>query len=298
MSYVYNISFPNGPGKITGKYAYFDHVQFWVVKPLDDETFDLLRKQCGGLHRDNLPARFNPLYRQRLNMFQPRELALRWLTERDHVLINRVEVTIDYVIEGMPREDVWEFLHRHLVRRWHGRKQNIRVKTADENRRTGTRYDALQWVANKTAFYCEDHSRITGELNCLHFEWHLNGLNSVRNAGIRSGLDMLEFDHHEFWRKRLLLYDVDRERLGRLLRNQASGKRSQTVKMEVWRNKSFTYVVNPDARLGDTYVRSYDTIQELVDSLKSSHRIRSHRLRPALIPISNEFLLPDQPPSL
>jgi hypothetical protein len=113
-------------------------------------------------------------------------------------------------------------------------------------------------------------------------------LNSVRRAGIHSGWDLLEFDHRKFWRKRLLLYDVDRERLGRLLRNQTSGRRSKTAEMEVWRNKSFKYVVNPDARLGDIYVRSYDTIQELVDSLKSSHRIHQ-----ALIPISSAFLLPD-----
>jgi hypothetical protein len=181
-----------------------------------------------------------------------------------------------------------------LLRRWHGRKQNIRiVKTStEENRPSGTRYDAARSAANVIVVYGQSHSRITGELNCLHLEWRVSGLNSVRNAGIRSGWDILDFDHNQFWRKRLLLYDVDRERLGRLLRNQASGKRSQTVKMEVWRNKSFKYVVNPDAALGDTYARSCDTIQELVDTLKSSHRIRSDHIRQVLIPISSEAFLP------
>ena len=102
----------------------------------------------------------------------------------------------------------------------------------------------------------------------------------MRNAGIRSGLDMLEFDHHEFWRKRLLLYDIERERLGGLVRNQASGKRRKTVEMEVWANRSFKYEVNPDAALGDTYARSYDTIQELVDVCEVSEVevvVPSHR---------------------
>jgi hypothetical protein len=275
-----------GSGKIAGKYPYFDQVQFWVVKPLDDETYDWLEKQC-GLHRDNRPARFNPRYRQRLNMFQPREQALRWLAECDHALINGVEVTIDYVLEGVPRKDLWKFLDRHLIRRWHGRKQHIRVV---EN---VTRYDAWEAAANKIVLYGENHSRITGELNCLHLEWHLDGLNSVRNAGIRSGLDMLEFDHHEFWRKRLLLYDINCERLGRLLRNQASGRRRKTVDMEVWTNKSFKYVVSLDAALGDTYARAYDTIQELVDTLKSLKlKSSSHRIREVLIPISSEAFLP------
>ena len=117
MSYYYNISFPkNGSGRSTGKYAYFDQIQFWVVKPLDRETLDWLKKQCGKRPRvDNRPARFNARYRQRVHIFQPRKPALRWLAERDHVLINRVEITMDYVIEGMPREDLWEFLKTQPV---------------------------------------------------------------------------------------------------------------------------------------------------------------------------------------
>jgi hypothetical protein len=290
MSYVYNISFPNGSGKIT-KFAYFDQVQFWIVKPLDRQTIAWLQKHCRGrIHVHDKPAKFNPRYRQRINLFQPDEQTLRWVAECDHALINRVEVAIDYVMEGTPREDGWAFLDRHLVRRWHGRKQNIRCGGA-------ARYDAGRSAPNVIVLYGESHSRITGEFNCLHLEWRLNGLKSVRKAGIRSGRGLLEFDHRKFWRKRLLLYDINRERLGRLLRNQASGRRSKTAEMEIWANKSFKYVVNPDARLGDIYVRSYDTVQELVDALKSTHRIRSDRLRPALIPISNEFLLPDPSPS-
>jgi hypothetical protein len=90
----------------------------------------------------------------------------------------------------------------------------------------------------------------------------------------------------------LLLCDVDRERLGRLLRNRVSGRRRKTVQMEVWKNKSFTYCVHPDARLGEIYVRSYDTVQEMVDALKKSHRRALHQSG-ALIPIPNTVLLPE-----
>jgi hypothetical protein len=275
-------------GKITGKYAYFDQIQFWVRRPLDRQTRDWLEKQCGqgGLHPEDKPARFDARYRQRLNMFQPNEQALRFLAERHDALINRIEVTIDYILDGAPREDLFDFFHRHQIRRWHGKKQHIRLVEGE------TRYDASQWSPNKIAMYGQSSSRVTGETNCLHLEWHLNGLKAVRNAGIRCGADLLQFDHREFWKKRLLLCDVDRERLGRLLKNRASGRRSKTVKMMEWKNKSFTYRVNPDARLGEIYVHSYDTTQEVIDALKR-HRIRSHLLQQTLIPIPHAVLLPD-----
>ena len=60
----------------------------------------------------------------------------------------------------------------------------------------------------------------------------LNGLKAVRRAGIKSGQDLLEFDHRRFWKKRLQFYEVDRGRLGRLIRNRRSSKRSRTTEMQ------------------------------------------------------------------
>ena len=57
---------------------------------------------------------------------------------------------------------------------------------------------------------------MTGELNCLHLEWHLNGVRAVWNAGILSGADLLKWDHRAFWNKRLLLYEIEPWRLGKI----------------------------------------------------------------------------------
>jgi hypothetical protein len=72
---------------------------------------------------------------------------------------------------------------------------------------------------------------VTGELWCLHLEWRLRSLKAVRAAGIESGEDLIGFNHREFWQKRLLLFDVDRQRLGRLIRNSYTGKEEGRQKL-------------------------------------------------------------------
>jgi hypothetical protein len=214
---------------------------------------------------------------------------LQWLAQRHDALTNRAEIALDWVFKFRGhRDEVWEFLHRHLVRRWHGKKQEIRfyrpkaqTPVVADDGTVGTRYDAGRWAPNVIASYREDHSRITGEVNCLHLEWRLTGVKAMRGAGIESGQDLLGFDHRQFWQKRLLLRNADQERLGRLIRNRVNGRKSRISSVK----KSGDYFIN--SRTGGVYLRSRDTIQELIDEFGRTHRI--HR---ALVPISNEVLLP------
>jgi hypothetical protein len=279
------------PIKPVGIDAYFDKIRLWILNPVDGETQALLEKQCGrgGLHVENRPARFDARYRQRLDFRQPSRTALEWIAQRDDAFINQVEITIDYVFKDwVGRDDAWDFLHRHIVRRWHGKNQEIRIvksdSDTDDNRSGGTRYDAGRSAPNGIVLYKDKHSRVTGEVNCLHLEWRLNRLRAVRSAGIKSGLDLLKFNRRQFWQKRLRLYDIDRRRLGRLITNRVRGKKSRASKID----QTGRYRVSIDGRTGEVYVRSYDTVQELIDKLKSSYRV--HRV---LVPISNECLLPE-----
>ena len=279
----------------TGVYAYFDKIQFWVPTPLDRQILAQLRTQCGrgGLYAESGPARFNARFRQRIELRQPTDQALQWLARRDDAIINRAEITIDLVFNCLSdRDDAWECLHRHIVRRWHGKKQQIRAyrggsqthSLSDYGGLGDSRYDAGGSAPNKIVFYREEHSRVTGEAYCLHLEWRLKGLTAVRRAGIESGHDLLEFNHRVFWQKRLRLYDVDRVRLGRMARNKASGKKRR--KSEI--HQSGSYKINLDGRTGEVLERAHDTIQELIDKLRASHKI--HR---ALVPIPIGFLLPE-----
>jgi hypothetical protein len=78
----------------------------------------------------------------------------------------------------------------------------------------------------------------------------------------RIGPHLLDFDR-QFWKERLLLVNVNKPWLGRLLNNHKNGKKSRRAKLEqVGRN----YWIDTDLRLGENHVRAHDTVQELVDS--------------------------------
>jgi hypothetical protein len=280
------------PAKPIGICAYFDKIQFWVRNPLDRHTLAVLERACGrgGIHIENRLARFSNRhrqYRQRIELRQPSQQALRWLAQRNDVLINRAEIALDLVFKyRADAKEAWDFLHQHLVRRWHGKKQQIRAfrsaPHADDAGTGETRYDAGGWAPNLLIFYAEDHTRITGEHNCLHLEWRLNGLKAVRAAGIESGQDVPKFDHRAFWQKRMLFCTVDRRRLGLQIRNRLMG----TSRRSSRNHRSSAHRIN--SRTGEVYARSYDTVQELIDKLRSSCRVDR-----ALVRISNETLLPE-----
>jgi hypothetical protein len=248
----------------------------------------------GGIHIANGPARFDARYRQRVELRQPTDLALQRLSENHEALINRVEISVDYIFVCVAdRDEARDFLHRHLVRRWHGKRQEIMVVRGRTKKalvpdadldKMGTRYDARRGSPNVIVLYGDEHSRVTGEPHCLHLEWRLSGLKAVRRARIGSGQDLVMFNHRHFWEKRLLLFDVDRERLGRLIRNSLDGTRRRKSGLE----RIGGSLINFDKRTGDVNVRAHWTIQGLIDELP-----RSYRVRRALIRISNQELLPD-----
>jgi hypothetical protein len=148
-------------------------------------------------------------------------------------LINYVEITLDYIFDAPAKAaDAEEYLNRHLHRRHKGPKQKVWPVSSSRGR---TRYDGPPYAPNLTVVYAEHHSRVTGELFCLHVERRINGVRAVRNAGIRSGGDLLDFDHHEFWRKKLVLYDgPDPKRLGRFFLNPPGENRNTTDQDHVY----------------------------------------------------------------
>ena len=289
--------------KPTGLHAYFDKAQAWLKLPADRQALKILDQHCGkgGLDSENKPAPFGRNYRQRLEFRQPSFEALQWLAGRDDVLVNRIEVTLDYIFDSPAALDrAQEFLHFHLIRRWHSKKQQVRLYRGSKERdsrgkrraervheieQTTTRYDAGRRSKNALVIYTENHSRGTGELYCLHLEWRANGLRPVQAAGIRSASDLLEFDHHAFWKRRLLLVDVDPERLGRLLRNRASGLKSRSPIFKTdWAGRQ----TNMDHYRGSHILRwGVGSIQELLDTYG-----REVRIQRILEPISNSAWLP------
>ena len=195
------VEMPTAPSAV---YANFDKVQIWLKHPVDHKTLSRLRRGCGkgGMYVDNRRAKFDLSYRQRIELRQPSDDALRLLLTLGSVHLNRLELALDFVFDDPDGRDAgFEFLHEHLVRRWHGRRQQIRLyrgvddgdgshrgrpQRVDDAGIAETRYDAGRWAPNSIVFYREASSRITGEANCLHLEWRANGRRAVRRAGINS----------------------------------------------------------------------------------------------------------------
>jgi hypothetical protein len=286
-------------------HPYLDKIQVWLRSPADGTTLGALAKHCGrdGLYVDNKPAPFGQGYRQRIELRQPSPKALQWLADRNDVLINRVEIALDYIFDSPnAQDDAQQFLHFHLIRRWHSKKQQVRLYRASKERdsrgrrkaervseifQAETRYDSSRRSRNGIVFYPEKHSRMTGELPCLHVEWRANGLRAVQVAGIRSATDLLEFDHYAFWQKRLVLVDVDIERLGRIFRNRAENTRSRAPAFKTdWAGRT----TNMDRYWGHVILGGVGSVQELLDSCSAEVRVQR-----ALQVISNSAWLPVSP---
>lgn len=272
--------------------AYLDKVQFWLREPLTTEMLETLRKQCGrgGLYAESRAARFDAQMRQRIELRQPSYDVLRSLAkETDDAFINRAEFALDFAFETPSRrDDGFEYLHHHLVRRYHGKRQEIRCYRGRAGRpirqesieTTETRYDAGRWAPNLLIAYKEKHSRITGEINCVHLEWRCNGRSAIRRAGIDSATDLVQLDYRQFWSERFLLLAAPCGRIGRLFRNRSNGGKSRCD-------------TRLDRRLGHVFVSGYDTVQDMID-----HCGKSLRLRRALTEMPNEAWLPSNGDSL
>ena len=262
-------------GKPSSAHGYFDRVQLWLKRPATRSQLADLDACCGHLYAENRSARFNSQYRQRVDMKQPNRNALSWVAAHDDALITIVEIALDLAFDSpADRDDTQDWLRRHLIRRWHGKQQE--VFCVEE-----TRYDASRAAPNQIVFYREEHSRITGELNCLHIEWRANRARAVRSAGIITPQDLLVFPFREFWSHRLLLVDLDEEGLGRYLRNTSNRTRSRKSP-----TVSYGYgEINLDRRLGHS-ISANRSIQEVVDQYRGINR--------CFQVLSNQDLLPQE----
>jgi hypothetical protein len=265
---------PEKPTDIVGN---FDKLRFHCTKPASDAELDHLEKLCGGggLHVENGPARFDSRYLQRTEVRQPSDKAKTWLARRsDDIYINGAEFALDLCFDSQAGCDTaYAFVHRHLIRRWHGSKQEIRTyRKADER----TRYDGPGTAPNRLVFYCEEYSRYSGALNCLHVEWRATTGAAMRSAGILSAADLLRFSHRDFWERHLLLRDVDPVRLGRLAHNYSDDDTS-CKSPEDYRE------------IGLAILSNYQTIQEFIDDNRAKFRIER-----ALIHIPNDAWLPPE----
>ncbi len=154
---------------------------------------------------------------------QPNEAVLRWLADRDDALVNVLHPAVDYIFaDAVDLERLKEIFDRCQVRRWHGKNQQVRFHH-------GTRYDGGRWSApNLLTNYADKPCRLRPAKSIAFTSSGAPAAPTPAAApASRVQLDLVGFDHRSFWQSRLLLIDIDPERLGRTLRNQRDGTRSR-----------------------------------------------------------------------
>jgi hypothetical protein len=261
------------------RYAYFDVVQVWLQEHLPGSKLRWLRSQCGsgGLHVLNKPMRFNHSYKQRLQLHQPSREALHSIATLNAVHLNGMELSLDWTFDDeADRDDAFELVCRYHVKKHH-RDQGVRFV------RGVTRYTGPRQAPNVLATYRDKPSKVTGEVYCVHFDWRMKGAAVLHRAGINSIADLLNFKHREFWQSRLLMCALHYRDLGRIYRNQGTGRRRPWVIFSP--SRRFSYDV--DQRTGATIVRILGSTQAVIDRYRGKLDVRR-----CLVSINVRHLLP------
>ena len=264
-------------------YAYVDKAQVWLKQPLSKTDLKWLRQQCGqgGLHVVGQQPRFDRSLKQRLQLYQPSTEAIQSLSTKDHYL-NYLELSLDWVFHSEEeRDQAYEFVSRYHVKKWHGKQE---VKFAGTGK--VTRYTGPRRAPNVMVTYRDHHSKVTGEVYCVHFDWRVRGpaLSRLTRPKDRffSLRDVNVMDHRQFWQQRLLFYTVKARELGRQYRYKVEGRQRRGL---ILFYKQFAYDV--DKRCGDQMIRLCQSTQRIIDQYKKQIEVRS-----CLNPVEGPHLLP------
>jgi hypothetical protein len=245
-------------------YSYVDKLTIWLKQPLAKRQLAWLRGQCGtgGLHTLDQRARFDRSYVQRLQLNQPTHEAIQSLISLADSHLTYVEVALDWTFDDEEvRDAAFAFVVRHHVKRWH-RDQGIRfVKGV-------TRYTGPRSARTVLASYADRHCKISGELYCVHLEWRMRGVETLRRAGITCVADLLKLDHRRFWQDRLLMRDLHLRDLGRMYNIHVAGKGYRRGPWITFsgQNKQFAY--DKDLRAGSLIVRALGSTQAVIDQYR------------------------------
>lgn len=268
------------------KHAYFDKLAFWIENEFTDAEKDFIQAHCGPGDTDlddpkwKRRSRFDPKLIQRVEVRQPDNELVLFLSKVPGLFLNMAEITLDLIFDSEEdRDAMCQFFDRHLIKRGH------RGEVAYEK---GTRYTDRRWAPTNLVMYRPEHAKLTGELNCLHVEWRVSGIAALRRMGINSVHDLLEFDHTAHWRKRLDLREFDFARLGRTYSNGHMKQRQHMARgLRVHVTKcGFRYPI--DLKIGQVLWRCEETVQNVIDHTRKKGIVVSTCLRE----INNSLLLP------
>jgi hypothetical protein len=254
-------------------YRYIDVARLWLRNPLSGSDLAWLRERAGGykLFVHEGPARFDCNFIQRLTLYQPTDEVLKWLSRRNDAMLNYVEFALDLVFPcDEDRQAAFRAVVSMFVKRHH---RNQKVRFVGEQIETATLYTGPRIAPHVAVAYADKPSKVTGE-PCVHIEWRAKGAAALRRVGIHNVRDLLNFDHRELWRDRLILCSIDRRKLGRSYNKWRLKSRRQGAWVMRYSN-GFEY--DMDLRAGSIIARACGSTQDLIDRCGKHFKI-SHCL--------------------
>lgn len=130
--------------------------------------------------------------------------------------ICRFDLALDIIATGASGLAEWLRRHAFLVRRPLSPMYDIKA-TTNWSSRSSRAMRGLGRPRREIALYADRHSKVTGELDCAHFELKFCGSDAVRRAGCREVFDILRLDPCELFERHVRLYDFDEEQFTRQL---------------------------------------------------------------------------------
>ena len=225
------------------RYEYFDTVKYlskseiseadqawlsWHCRRLDIRRHGhWVRPRNGGPKQINIwPRRF------RIEIHGPDRAALEFLAKLPDIKVTAVHIARDFTFDDAAgKSAMLDFFYVHYCQRW----QRSREWKTFFNRNDPLLYDLIGFSTGRRGkgFYFTSYiskpSRIDGVVDCFHGEGRHHGTAALAQIGIHSPADLLDFDFAKYHSDKdsQSLRAIDKQRLGKFLRNRSDTTRDQ-----------------------------------------------------------------------
>jgi hypothetical protein len=223
-------------GEASEAYACIDSVEVWFPKHAN-------KQEIGRYDRvDDCTRRDGELMGYRLMRNWP-SLSPAWLRKLDlltsthHGVLHRV----DTAVEMAPRLGRYEYIRNSGVLKWSPKQCMWQVGRTvywqDESRRN----------RRNLVLYDDKPNRITGEVECVHFELRLIGAEVIRRQGFHKPSDLLRLNPQQLFEKHVKWSDAGAKHVEAMIRKEEEQERlAQGEELSPWMQQ---WLTNTPARV-------------------------------------------------
>ncbi len=225
---------------ITKKCAYFDTFEMGLTRHLKKWERETLESLCGSVSYRRHDAGFlipnseglHVKVPAKIKLDQPTREALTWFIDRlrdtsTDVFLWRVEASLDLITRSKSDAlKVHHYLDAHIHKRGRGGAKKLKVIDGPDGLTT---YIGRRGRPNQVVIYSGLPSKVIPEMPCCHVEWRAVSSRSVRAINLSTLQRLFTFSHRALWRKKLRLFELDMDAVGKRLRGKHGNSRSEVT---------------------------------------------------------------------